>query len=63
MQEGGSGFELTGSYVVIDGGGSFLGAADEIRLGTTFSDVVVPEPATLGLLGLGGLAMLRRRRA
>lgn len=24
--------------------------------------VVIPEPATLGLLGLGGLAMLRRRR-
>lgn len=28
-----------------------------------FSFTVVPEPMTLGLLGLGGLALLRRRRA
>lgn len=33
------------------------GAADN------FSFTVVPEPMTLGLLGLGGLALLRRRRA
>ncbi|MCE9610875.1 MAG: PEP-CTERM sorting domain-containing protein [Chthoniobacter sp.] len=41
--------------------------ADEIRLATTFSDVitgtsVVPEPSSLGLLALGGLALLLRRR-
>ncbi len=35
---------------------------DEIYLGTTMADVVVPEPASLSLLGLGGLALLRRRR-
>jgi len=37
-------------------------AYDEIRIGTSFDDVVVPEPATLGLLTMGGLFALRRRR-
>lgn len=38
-------------------------AYDEIRIGTTLDDVLgVPEPSTAILLGLGGLAMLRRRR-
>jgi len=41
---------------------------DEIRIGTTFTDavsgtVVVPEPTSLALLGLGGLLIARRRRA
>lgn len=42
---------------------------DEIRFGATFADVTptpaanaVPEPTSLALVGLGGLAMLRRRR-
>jgi hypothetical protein len=36
---------------------------DEIRYGTALSDVfVVPEPSTFGLIGLGALALLRRRR-
>lgn len=36
---------------------------DELRFGASFNDVVVvPEPASLGLLGLGGLLIGRRRR-
>jgi hypothetical protein len=34
---------------------------DEFRIGTKWGEVV-PEPASLALVGLGGLAMLRRRR-
>lgn len=43
-----------------------FGFVDEIRIGTTLADVadvaVIPEPASLGLLGFGGLVMLGRRR-
>ncbi|MFP4144338.1 MAG: PEP-CTERM sorting domain-containing protein [Phycisphaeraceae bacterium] len=35
---------------------------DEFKAGTAFGDVAVPEPASLGLLGLGGLMLLGRRR-
>jgi hypothetical protein len=38
---------------------------NQLVLGSTFDEVLagVPEPASLALLGLGGLTLLRRRRA
>jgi len=39
------------------------GAWDNIRFGTTFDSVtIVPEPTTFALIGLGGAALLIRRR-
>ena len=38
------------------------GAVDEIRIGTTYADVVIPEPITLTVLGLGSVLMVLRRR-
>ncbi len=59
----------TGDYqILVDGdadvGLSFiaLDAAEELLFGSAGVTVLVPEPATLALLGLGGIAVLRRRR-
>lgn len=38
------------------------GVYDNIRIGTTFQDVVVPEPSVMTLFGLAGLALFVRRR-
>ena len=35
---------------------------DNLMVGSSWNDVVVPEPATLGLLALGGLAVMARRK-
>ena len=43
--------------------GEFGGGGDRYGLGEVrFASEVVPEPGSLALLGLGGLALLRRRR-
>jgi hypothetical protein len=56
----------TGSpLVALRGGFTWGGVVDEIRVGTTFGDVVaVPEPSTVSLLALAaGFAWMRSRRA
>ncbi|MEM6260696.1 MAG: PEP-CTERM sorting domain-containing protein [Planctomycetota bacterium] len=35
---------------------------DNLIIATTFEEANIPEPSSLALLGLGGIAMLRRRR-
>jgi len=60
------------SELYIKAGGNTLGAAnanapfvvDDVRIGTTWADVVVPEPSFFALMGLGvlGLGFSRRLR-
>lgn len=49
-----------------DGNGTFTGTLSQIDLnnfaGLQYFTITVPEPGALGLLGLGALALLRRRR-
>jgi len=55
-----TGVNSVGSFAVIDGGSYQW---DLSHLYTTGEVTLVPEPATLSLLGLGGLAILRRRKS
>jgi hypothetical protein len=38
------------------------GSAGDLHLGISEAELYIPEPTTMGLLGLGSLALLRRRR-
>ena len=44
-------------------GYTFTGVVGDIGDGSTLTADLVPEPATMGLLGLGALALLKRRRS
>ena len=49
---------IDGTYENTGGGRSWLGGLGEVR----FEGTAVPEPSTTALLGLGGLALILRRR-
>lgn len=61
----GGGNAVAYSSLILSGdvGGGDAITIDEVYVTTDLADVVIPEPATMSLLGLAGLAMLRRRRA
>ncbi len=52
----------TSPGIVYSGGGSVPGLSYQAFFGPNFKYYVVPEPGSLSLLALGGLAMIRRRR-
>ena len=58
----GGDFSFTNIGLADYNSGVLYGYTDEIRVATTLAEVVVPEPASLTLLGLTTLAALRRRR-
>ena len=61
---------LTGGFIIADYNPEWVSIDVQADLGTNGGMMVegwidhecIPEPATLSLLGLGGLAMLRRKR-
>lgn len=60
------GTDTTGDRTIGGNNGTFSGYLDEFRISDTALTpdqfLIVPEPGTMGLLGLGGLALLAMRR-
>ena len=50
------------SAVRLASGGTGSTSWDNLIVATTFDEAIVPEPGALGLLGLGALGLMRRRR-
>jgi hypothetical protein len=42
--------------------GNVVISVDNLKVGSSFSDVVAPEPASLSLLGMGAIGLMARRR-
>ncbi len=53
-------FNMSGYYLHASGRNGYSPTYEDIIIG--FRVAEVPEPATLSLLGIGGLALIRKRR-
>lgn len=58
---GNNGFVDDFALMRANGDSSVKGYVDDYILATEFTDIVVPEPASLAMLGVAGLMLVRRR--